>query len=90
MPTFMPDYLSKGDHWNPEITGEPQLDLKAGEAFAAEAFELARRIGRADKPHGPEFLARVLSDMVRRGRFSPVEVGFLYAVARKAYAGAYD
>ena len=64
--------------WEPDESGVYALDNKIGRTHADQCVDLMRRQGN------PSILSHVVKDMVGRGRYGGVEVGFMHRVADHA------
>jgi hypothetical protein len=68
--------------WSVENCGHQDTDVERGAFFATLAIDVAR------KYDVPELIGFVIGDMIRAGKYSPLEVGFLSVVASAARAGS--
>lgn len=59
------------DFWNVPITGDHSMDCVLGGALAREAEACMRRYGH------PDLLKDVVFGMIRKGRVSGAEIGFM-------------
>ena len=70
------------DFWSTEPTGDEQRDMHRGQEYAALAIQASHMTG------DHLILACILRDIVKGGRFGPLEAGFLSVVASAARVGA--
>jgi hypothetical protein len=68
--------------WSVEDTGHQDTDVERGAFFAKLALDVARKFDV------PELIGFVLRDMIAGGKCSPLEIGFISAVASAARAGS--
>jgi hypothetical protein len=68
--------------WAVSPTGHEETDIATGELYATVALAVAKECDFAF------LIAVVLRDMVRSGRFTGLEAGFLGTIASAAKAGA--
>jgi len=76
------DATGEADLWNVKESGYSDIDNRAGEAMAADCLDYIRS---ADLP---PFLGWVVAAMIRKGRFGPVECGFLHGISVCSMIGA--
>lgn len=70
------------DFWAPEITNHAETDLGLGKLYAETAVEIAHIL------NSPEAIVDVLAAMIAKGAVGYTEIGFLRAIARRAYVGS--
>jgi hypothetical protein len=77
---FDPDDVRAVDWWTAEPCGNGPVDFDRGIRFGRGALKYERDSGTLVVPH-------VMTAIILKGRFGPVEQGFIHAVASAARAG---